>query len=120
MCPSEVEMDAKSDTKKESAIPGGGRLLLISNRLPISVSRNENGTYETKMSSGGLVSGLSGLAKSTVFQWYGWPGQVVPEEDRDGLCKTLADQYNAHPVFLGEELADKHYNGFSSTAIHKT
>jgi trehalose-6-phosphate synthase len=33
-----------------------------------------NGKYDFSMSSGGLVSGLSGLSKSTTFQWYGWPG----------------------------------------------
>ncbi|KAI7656144.1 hypothetical protein KC318_g12592, partial [Hortaea werneckii] len=41
-----------------------GRLLLISNRLPITIKRSEEGTYDFSMSSGGLVSGLSGLSKT--------------------------------------------------------
>ncbi|KAI7159763.1 hypothetical protein KC352_g27066, partial [Hortaea werneckii] len=44
-----------------------GRLLLISNRLPITIKRSEEGTYDFSMSSGGLVSGLSGLSKTTQF-----------------------------------------------------
>jgi trehalose 6-phosphate synthase len=66
------------------------------------------------MSSGGLVSGLSGLSKATTFQWYGWPGLEVPEEERGPVTKRLKDEYNAVPVFIDDELADKHYNGFSS------
>lgn len=66
------------------------------------------------MSSGGLVTGLSGLSKTTSFQWYGWPGLEVPEGDVAGMKQRLKDEYNAHPVFVDDELADRHYNGFSS------
>jgi trehalose 6-phosphate synthase len=50
------------------------RLLVISNRLPISMSRDENGAWKYQMSSGGLVSALSGLKKMMTFTWIGWPG----------------------------------------------
>ncbi|EZF34353.1 alpha,alpha-trehalose-phosphate synthase [UDP-forming] 2, partial [Trichophyton interdigitale H6] len=59
------------------------RLLLVSNRLPITISRSSQGKYESSMSSGGLVSGLSGLSKTTKFQWYGWPGLEVPFDEVD-------------------------------------
>jgi trehalose 6-phosphate synthase len=67
------------------------------------------------MSSGGLVTGLSGLAKTTKFQWYGWPGLEVPEEEAGPMRQQLKDDYGAVPVFIDDELADRHYNGFSST-----
>ena len=54
---------------------GHNRLLLVSNRLPITIKRTEDG-FDFSMSSGGLVSGLSGLSKYTTFQWYGWPGRL--------------------------------------------
>ena len=92
-----------------------GRLLLVSNRLPITIKRSEDGSYDFSMSSGGLVSGLSGLSKSTTFQWYGWPGLEVPEKEAGPLTERLKDEYNAVPVFIDDELADLHYNGFSST-----
>lgn len=66
------------------------------------------------MSSGGLVSGLSGLTKSTTFRWYGWPGLEVPEEEVPVMQKRLKDEYGAIPVMIDDELADRHYNGFSS------
>ena len=91
-----------------------GRLLLVSNRLPITIKRGKDTKYETSMSSGGLVSGLSGLKKTTTFQWYGWPGLEVPENDIKKLKNQLKREYNAVPVLLDDRLADKHYNGFSS------
>lgn len=66
------------------------------------------------MSSGGLVSGLSGLSKLTTFRWYGWPGLEVPENEIPTVTKRLEDEYGAFPVFIDDELADRHYNGFSS------
>lgn len=91
-----------------------GRLLLVSNRLPITIKRSEDGKYDFSMSSGGLVTGLSGLSKSTTFQWYGWPGLEVPENEIKLLKQRLKDEYDAIPVFISDELADLHYNGFSS------
>ena len=95
----------------------GGRLLLISNRLPITIKRSDDGSYSFSMSSGGLVTGLSGLSKTTTFQWYGWPGLEVPDADAGPMVKRLKEEYNAHPVFIDDELADRHYNGFSSNII---
>ncbi|KAF2101782.1 glycosyl transferase [Rhizodiscina lignyota] len=94
-----------------------GRLLLVSNRLPITIKRSEEGKYDFSMSSGGLVSGLSGLAKSTTFQWYGWPGLEVPEDEIKKLKEQLKEEYNAVPIMLADELADRHYNGFSNSIL---
>jgi len=92
-----------------------GKLLLVSNRLPITIKRSNNGKYEFNMSSGGLVSGLSGLSKTTKFEWYGWPGLEVPEVELGALKTRLKEEHGAIPVMLDDELADMHYNGFSST-----
>jgi trehalose 6-phosphate synthase len=91
-----------------------GRILLVSNRLPITIKRSDDGNYAFSMSSGGLVTGLSGLSKTTTFQWYGWPGLEVPDTEAAPLVKRLKDEYGAVPVFVEDELADRHYNGFSS------
>lgn len=97
-----------------------GRLLLVSNRLPITIKRSDEGKYEMSMSSGGLVSGLSGLSKTTRFQWYGWPGLEVPEDEIEQLEGQLREEHNAVPVMLDDDLADRHYNGFSSeNPIHE-
>ncbi|PLN84548.1 putative alpha,alpha-trehalose-phosphate synthase subunit [Aspergillus taichungensis] len=96
---------------------GNSRLLIVSNRLPITVRRSEGGKYEFSMSSGGLVTGLSGLSKSTTFQWYGWPGLEVPDDEVASVTQRLNDEFNATPVFMDDTLADRHYNGFSNSIL---
>lgn len=98
----------------DASADGKGRLLLVSNRLPITIKRSEDGTYDFSMSSGGLVSGLSGLAKTTKFQWYGWPGIQIPSNEIALVNGKLWKEYGAVPIFMDDELADRHYNGFSS------
>lgn len=88
-------------------------LIIVSNRLPLSVKRVD-GEFKSSLSSGGLVTSLSGLTKSTEFQWFGWPGMEVKDpKDREGVVKSLAE-YNAVPIFLDADLAHEHYNKFSS------
>jgi trehalose 6-phosphate synthase len=92
---------------------GKRNLVIVSNRLPVSVKR-VNGTFESSISSGGLVTSLSGLTKSTQFRWLGWPGiEVRDPKDREGVEKSLGE-HNAVPIFLDSTLAHEHYNGFSS------
>jgi trehalose 6-phosphate synthase len=86
---------------------------VVSNRLPITVRQSGDGQYDFAPSCGGLVGALHGLSQSTKFKWYGWPGVEVPEQDRE-LVKEELWRRDAVPVFLGTDLADKHYNGFSS------
>ncbi|KAI1483621.1 glycosyltransferase family 20 protein [Daldinia eschscholtzii] len=103
--------------ESETSSTGDRRLLLVSNRLPITIKRKDEGSYSFSMSSGGLVTGLSGLSKTTSFQWYGWPGLEVPEAEIAGVKQQLKDEYNAHPIFVDDELADRHYNGFSNSIL---
>lgn len=88
-------------------------LLIVSNRLPLSVKRVD-GEYQSSLSSGGLVTALSGLTKSTQFRWFGWPGiEVKDAKDQGAVAKSLAE-HCASPVFLDSDLAHEHYNSFSS------
>lgn len=88
-------------------------LLVVSNRLPISVKRTNEGKYEASASGGGLVSSLSGLSQTTHFRWFGWPGIAVPESEQTEVVKLLQER-EAVPVFFDKQLSDDHYNGFSS------
>lgn len=90
------------------------RLLLVSNRLPVAIKRAGPNDYSFTQGSGGLVSGLAGLSKSTEFQWFGWPGLEVPETESDALSNRLLEDYGAVPVYLNDALADLYYNGFAS------
>ena len=88
-------------------------LIIVSNRLPLSIKRVD-GQFKSSMSSGGLVTSLSGLTKSTDFRWFGWPGMEVNDpKDRENVCNSLAE-HKAVPIFLDADLAHEHYNSFCS------
>jgi len=92
-----------------------GRLIIVSNRLPVSINDNGKSKFELKTSSGGLVTGLRGLANSGVeFLWFGWPGLEVAKKDASSLKSTLREEHNAIPVMLDQHTSDRFYNGFSS------
>lgn len=66
------------------------------------------------MSSGGLVSALTGLKQE--FVWIGWPGIDVPEEQRPEVTRALCD-LNCFPVYLSAQNADMYYSGFSNSIL---
>ncbi|KAJ3788042.1 glycosyltransferase family 20 protein [Lentinula aff. detonsa] len=92
-------------------------LIVVSNRLPITISKDASGEYHFKMSSGGLVSALSGFKKSLSFTWIGWPGFFIPPKDRPLVDKRLMEEYSCQAVYLDDDLADRHYNGFSNSIL---
>ena len=93
----------------------GGRLKIVSNRLPVSVSNGSDDQYSFNRSSGGLVAGLSGLAKGgPAYTWYGWPGIEIPKEHVEHVAGKLREEHNCVPVLLDQELAERYYDGFSS------
>jgi len=95
----------------------GGHLIVVSNRLPITINKDANGEYHFKMSSGGLVSALSGFKKSLNFTWIGWPGFFIPPKDRPVVDKRLMEEYSCQAVYLDDDVADRHYNGFSNSIL---
>ncbi|KAL5525652.1 hypothetical protein ACEPAG_6988 [Sanghuangporus baumii] len=102
-------MSANGDEKQ--------KLIVVSNRLPVTISKDSKGEYHFKMSSGGLVSALSGCKKTMTFTWIGWTGINIPEKDRPLVDRRLMEEYSCQAVYLDDELADRHYNGFSNSIL---
>lgn len=94
--------------------PSNPRLIVVANRLPVTVKRSQDGNLEYSTSAGGLVSGMSGMSHKLSSQWYGWPGIEISEGDKKDVKDKLWRDHHAVPVWLSENLADSHYNGFSS------
>ncbi|MGM0573177.1 MAG: bifunctional alpha,alpha-trehalose-phosphate synthase (UDP-forming)/trehalose-phosphatase, partial [Bacteroidota bacterium] len=100
------------------------RLLIVSNRLPVSVSK-ENGSFVTAKSAGGLVSGLSDFLQNlgkdtseiTDYLWLGWPGMSIDKPDEDNVRAKVKEEFRAEPVFFSKELMDKVYLGFCNKTI---
>lgn len=94
------------------------RLLVVSNRLSVSVAKKGEGV-SFRPSTGGLATGLASLSKSYERFWIGWPG--IPSEKltptaRNEASQKLADQ-NCYPVFFSEEDIKNYYDGFCNKTI---
>ncbi|RDW72692.1 trehalose-6-phosphate synthase [Aspergillus mulundensis] len=88
-------------------------LIIVSNRLPLSLKKVD-GKYESSLSSGGLVTALSGVSKSTNVRWFGWPGSNIEDPDERKIANDALWENGAVGIFLDEELAHSHYNVFSN------
>jgi trehalose 6-phosphate synthase/phosphatase len=99
------------------------RLVIVSNRLPFTVSV-ENGKTRFESSSGGLTTGLwsyleqaaPDTGKQPDFLWVGWPGtSVAPEHIPE--VEEHAARFKAAPVFLSKENVDSFYHGFCNNTL---
>jgi len=94
----------------------GHRLVVVANRLPISLCEDpETGKLTGRMSSGGLVSALMGVRNISMI-WVGWPGRPVEEEQRpmvDELCR----EHGCVPVYLSADVVRLYYDGFSNNVL---
>ncbi len=94
-----------------------GRLLIVSNRLPVTVHR-KRGQLHFEPSAGGLATGLSSFYRSYNALWIGWPGVdrkdsvATKDEVKEKLLKD-----NCYPVFLSQKEVDEYYGKFCSTTI---
>jgi len=94
------------------------RLIVVANRLPFSSMKvnTKTGSWECKISSGGLVSAFMGV-RGMDMTWVGWPGEEIEEiEEQDALTRHLKSQ-DCVPVFLTSSVAKNYYNGFSNTLL---
>jgi len=93
------------------------RLLVISNRLPISVTRVRNELHFNR-SVGGLATGLESFYKSCESLWIGWPGiawKTVKGAEREIETKLMSE--NCHPIFLSKRQVEQYYYGFSNRIV---
>ena len=103
------------------------RLLVVSNRLPVTVIENQ-GKLIFQESVGGLVSGLSAYLDSlkgssfteSEYIWVGWPGVSVDRRTKEELEELRAkalSEYHSCPVFLTERAMERFYQGFCNKTI---
>ena len=90
------------------------RLILVSNRLPVTLA-HEHDRIVLKRSVGGLATGLSGPHEATGGEWVGWPGvtRELSGAELDELGLRLQEQRFV-PVELSAEDLAGFYEGFSN------
>lgn len=93
----------------------GKRVLIVSNRLPVKITRKDGEiTYQT--SEGGLATGLGSIYKQGNNLWIGWPGADLTDAEKAGVTKDLSVQ-NLFPVFLTQQEINEYYEGFSNETL---
>jgi trehalose 6-phosphate synthase/phosphatase len=85
-----------------------GRLLIVSNRLPVTL-RIEKGAVRMQRSSGGLATGLRGVHEDTGGIWIGWPG--MPANHGDALWPEVQRILRAAGT-IGIRLSQHELDGF--------
>lgn len=91
-------------------------LYIISNRLPLKVSKVGN-DFIYERSEGGLATGLGSLKDFTDRHWIGWPGIFSDDETDKAEISSVMLNENFHPVFLSEEQIVNYYEGYSNSMI---
>ncbi|KAJ1739785.1 Trehalose-6-P synthase/phosphatase complex synthase subunit [Coemansia sp. RSA 1086] len=111
-------LDSDSDESEIGTTSNTGdpsRLIVVSNRLPVTLAQSGN-EWSFKLSSGGLVSALSGLKREMSFTWVGWPGKDFGESDRQKI-NSLLKENSCGAVYLDDETAELYYNGFANSIL---
>ena len=92
------------------------RIVIISNRLPITIKKQENELIYYP-SAGGLATGLNSLDSSLDRIWIGWPGQEIQNTEEQESVKEDLWKTGLVPVFLTQEDTELYYEGFSNKVI---
>jgi trehalose 6-phosphate synthase/phosphatase len=92
------------------------KTIIVSNRLPVKISKTEDG-YNLSPSEGGLATGLGSVYKQGRNKWIGWPGiEIAGQQDRENVAAQL-DEMKLNPVFLDQEEINQYYEGFSNDVL---
>ncbi|MBD3402191.1 trehalose-6-phosphate synthase [candidate division GN15 bacterium] len=96
----------------------GKQLVIVSNRLPVAIFKDETDEWQVKASPGGLVTALDPIMKRNRGLWIGWPG-CSSEAPAERLLAGHSEEqhYQLIPVKVTEKEIAKYYRGFSNRTI---
>ncbi|MBN2011217.1 bifunctional alpha,alpha-trehalose-phosphate synthase (UDP-forming)/trehalose-phosphatase [candidate division KSB1 bacterium] len=92
------------------------RTIIVSNRLPVNVSKRD-GSLHFSQSMGGLATGLASFYKSHGSLWLGWSGYITSKIDEKKYITERLNKDHMHPVFLTRHQIESYYEGFSNNTI---
>lgn len=91
-------------------------IFIVSNRLPITIVRFEDG-FKITRSSGGLATALQSVFQQQNSRWIGWPGIIAQTKEEEEQIIKLLKPLRCIPVFLTQAELDGYYNGFSNAIL---
>ena len=96
----------------------GGRLVVVSNRLPLTLKQRGD-RWSAESSAGGLATALEPVLRQTGGLWIGWPGDA-PESPAIPRRKLLARWEREHgyvAVELSRSLTQRFYHGYANRTL---
>ena len=101
------------DSSKRKSV----RLIIVSNRLPVSISKKKR-DLEIQPSPGGLATALRALQTEKEVVFFGWPGYTPENSDEQRFIESnLKEKHRCFPVFLTRREVDKYYYGFANRTL---
>jgi len=94
------------------------RLIVVSNRLPVSLRRYGDG-WRVQASPGGLVSAMDPILRRTNGVWIGWPGDSsgIGDAKRQEAIDRWTRRGEHVIVDLPQKTADPFYEGYCNGAV---
>lgn len=95
-----------------------GKMILVSNRLPINIERGQDG-FEFTPSIGGLATAMSSFYKDYNSIWVGWSGidgDGLSDDEMKAIQKGLEEK-RCRGVLLASKDVERYYEGFSNRTI---
>lgn len=100
---------------KEKA--SSGKIIVVSNRLPVTISRRKHG-LKIQESPGGLATCLRSIQEEGKTIFVGWPGYWPANvKEKRHIENTLKRLYNCYPVFIPPSEINRYYYGFANKTL---
>jgi trehalose 6-phosphate synthase/phosphatase len=95
------------------------QLLIVSNRLPVTIQKKKE-KLQFKQSVGGLATGLGSFYKSFNSKWIGWCGitsEKIDFEEKKNIEDKLEKDFLSYSVFLSRRQVESYYSEFCNKAL---
>jgi trehalose 6-phosphate synthase/phosphatase len=106
-----------ADAKAEHEEPDYSRLVVVSNRLPVVLSRDSAGRPHLAPGHGGVVTALAPVLRNRGGTWIGWSGSAQPDVQALLADASQRAGYTLVPVPLTAEDERDFYYGFSNQVL---
>lgn len=97
---------------------GVRRLMVVSNRLPLSLRATAEG-WQQHQSSGGLATAMGPLLARSAGVWVGWPGDAprAPDPERARLLADWHERRQYVAVELPRDVGRRFYEGYANQTL---
>jgi trehalose 6-phosphate synthase/phosphatase len=93
------------------------RLIVVSNRLPVSL-RRANGGWQAQESPGGLATSMNPVLRDSGGLWIGSPGETAGgDPEAEAIVRTWAERDRYLVVDLPPEVNRLYYEGFANQTL---